>query len=199
MIEVAADRTQRDLFPTLGVVARLATLREASVMRIGVAVGTFAEGDTGIAWFAGRVWGVAFLALHADVRSRQGISRLGMVKWPDREGFPVHIVVALLAISAQPPLMRVLVTGGTGLREAEKTVRQILRLNQGAGRRFDMFGGVAPGAGHSSVFAFEDVAGELVIEGPGVPFNESEVFAVVFRVTARTSVARARRKIVCSV
>ncbi len=46
-------------------------------------------------------------------------------------------------------------------------------------------------AGKSGVFAFEHVSGFLVVERLGVPFNEREVFAVVFGVAAGALLARA--------
>ena len=62
-----------------------------------------------------------------------------------------------------------------------------------------MFGGMASFAGYTSMFAFENITGELVIEDLCVPLDEREIFTVVFGVTLGTLIARSLRNVVCGV
>lgn len=50
--------------------AGLAALRETALVRIGVAVGAFAEGDSRIPWLVVGARRVAFLAAYLYVQSR---------------------------------------------------------------------------------------------------------------------------------
>ena len=62
-----------------------------------------------------------------------------------------------------------------------------------------MLGSMAASAGYSGVFAFENIAGKLVIEGLRVPLDERKILTVVFGVAAGTLIARALRNVVSSV
>jgi hypothetical protein len=85
--------------------------------------------------------------------------------------------------------MWILVTFGAGLRNAQKTARQVLYLDRRAVCRCNMLGRMASSASYSGVFAFENVTGELVIEGLGIPFDERKIRTVVFGVATRALVA----------
>lgn len=95
---------------------------------------------------------------------------------------PIGGGMALCAVVAEAPLMRVLMTGGTARRKAEPCVIQIFGAEQRARRRGDMLRRVASAALYSCVLAIKRVAGLCVIEILRVPVDESEVFAVVIRV-----------------
>lgn len=199
VIEVAIYARQRNSLPAFCTVTRLTTLRETAVMWIGMAIRALGKRDSGIARFAGGIWRVTFFTLHLNVSARQWISRLGVIKLANRQRFPIGVVMALLTVRAQTSLVRILVASGAGLRNAQKTARQILGLDRRARRRIDMVGTVAAGAGYPGMFAFENIAGELVIENFRIPLDERKILAIVFGVAARTPITCAGRNVVGSV
>ena len=89
--------------------------------------------------------------------------------------------------------------GDAGLRNAQKAARQVLDLDRRARGGDDVVDGVAASAGHSGMLAFENVTGELVIEGLGVPLDERKILTVVFGVAAGALIAGALRNVVGSV
>ena len=95
--------------------ARLARLlREAAVMRVAVAIRTFAERQTCVARFVIGAGRVALCTSHRRMQSGQRKARLTVI---ELSGLPPIIVrVALQAILAQASGMRVLVTRRAGLR-----------------------------------------------------------------------------------
>ena len=113
-----------------------------------------------------------------------------MIKLGHVDRLPVAEVVALDTIRAQPSLVRVLVTRDAGLRYTQKAARQVLHLDRGALRGGDVVGAMAASARHAGMLALENVAGEFVIEGFGIPLDERKILTVVFRVTARALLAR---------
>ena len=118
------------------------------------------------------------------MQSGQRIARLGVIELAHADGLPVFRIVALLASSAQPSLVRILVAGGAGRRKAEKGAAQVLILIVGRS-----CGGICVGVWQRvqatpCVLAFENVSGQLVIEGFDVPLDEREILAVVFGVAA---------------
>ena len=112
-----------------------------------------------------------------------------MVKLANGDRLPIGVVVALNTVHTQPSLVRILVAGNTGLRNAQKAARQILHLDRGALRGGDVIGTMTASASHAGVLAFENVAGKSVIEGFGIPLDERKILPVVFRVTARALLA----------
>jgi len=69
MIEALVHRRHGNLLPATGVMARFAALHEAPAMRIGVAIGTFAKGNSDISWFVVRAGCMALLAGNLGVQS----------------------------------------------------------------------------------------------------------------------------------
>jgi len=142
---------------------------------------------------------VALFTLHLEVRSGQWISRLGVVELAHGNCLPIGIVVALGTVRTQPSLMWILVAGSAGLRNSQKAARQVLHLDRRALRSRNMLGRMASSACYSGMFALENVTGELVIEGLGIPFDKRKILAIVFRVTAGALITRTGRNVVSGV
>ena len=71
----------------------------------------------------------------------------------------------------------------------QKAARQVLDLDSRALRGGEVVGSVAASAGHSRMFTFENITGELVIERLGIPLDERKILPVVFGVAARALIA----------
>lgn len=113
MVELLA---LRQVLPAAGRVARLARLRECSVVRIAVAVGTFRERNARESRRSARhSRRVTFRASHLDVQSGQRIPGFTVVKII--RGLPVYEIVALRAVRAQLSLVRILVAARAFLRK----------------------------------------------------------------------------------
>lgn len=110
MIEALVHSLQRDFLPAICVVATLASLREAAVMRIFVAIRTQIERDAHISRLAIRSARVAFGALHLRVQARQWIARLRMIELTNTDRIPIQKVVTRLAARPETTLMLVLMT-----------------------------------------------------------------------------------------
>ena len=186
MIKTLAHRRQGNLLPATGRVAGFAGLREAAVVRIGVAIRALAERDPGIARFAVGARRVAFFALHLRVQSRQWIARFTVIEFSDGYGFPVRVVVALQTILPEAALVLVFMAGSTGLGQAEERPGQVLDLDDRPRGRRNPCLGVALGAFDPLVFPFQNVSGQLMVEGLGVPFDEREILAIVLGVALGT-------------
>ena len=119
-----------NLLPAVAGVARFAGLRECPVMRVGMAVGAFRERHARESRRASRRRRrVTFRARHLRVQSRERESCLVMIDF--RRRFPVDEIVALHAILAELPFVRVIVTGHAILRQSEERLPQILHLDRG--------------------------------------------------------------------
>lgn len=94
---------------------------------------------------------VAFLACDLRVLPGQRISGLRVIEL--RNVFPVLEVVALLAIRSEPAIVFILVTGQTGLRNAEEGAAAIADLDAESLGCRHFVGGVAAVAGQASVLA----------------------------------------------
>ena len=184
VIEVPIDRRQRNSLPAFGVVTGLAALRETAMVHVCMAIRALAKRYARIARLALRPRRMALFTLHLHVRSGQQISCLGVVELANRNSLPIGGVVALGTVRTQPSLMRIFVAGGAGLRNAQKAARQVLDLDRRALHGSDMLGGMASGACYSGVFAFQNITGDLVIEGLSVPFDKRKILTIVFRVAA---------------
>ena len=96
---------------------RLATLRETSLVRILVAIGTLVEGDACISWLIVRSRRMALGALNLSVESGQRITRLRVIELADANRLPIFELVALLTGLPKTSLVRILVTGGAAGRQ----------------------------------------------------------------------------------
>ena len=128
VIEALIDRGRRDPLPTTRVVAGLASLREAAFMRIAVAIGALAEGQSHEARLVVRSWRMTFLTGHLGVQSSQWIARLGVVKLADV--FPVRAVVALLAVGPKASVVLVLVTADATGGYPQESLVQIVEPDE---------------------------------------------------------------------
>jgi hypothetical protein len=184
MVELLADALKRDLLPSGGGVAGGASLREAAVVRILVAVGTQIKGNADVLRFAIGTVGVALGALHLGVKARQRITCLAVVELADVDLFPVDEVVTGLAGWPETSLVEILVARNAGGGEAKEGAVQVLVLDGNAFLWRNVGGVVALIALQSGVLALENVSRFVMIEGFRIPLNEREIFAVVFRVAA---------------
>lgn len=190
VIKLLIHTGDRNFLPTAGGVAGLATLREASSMRIAVAIGTQTERNPGIARLIVGARSMALFALHFRMQPGQRIPRLRVIEFPNSHRFPVLEVMALSAIRTEPPLVLILVTGNAGCGKPQKSFVQVFRFDGCAFRRGYFVGIVALVARQSAVLPFQHVTGLLVVESLGVPLDEREVFPVVIGVATRAFLAR---------
>jgi len=98
VVETLIDRLGRHPLPSAGIVARLAALGEASVMRIGVTIGAFTERDSGVERFIVRSGRMTLLAGDLRVQTSQGIAGPGVVELAYVDGFPIVVGMALKTI-----------------------------------------------------------------------------------------------------
>ena len=176
--------------------AGLTPLRKAAVVRISVAIGTLVEWNSCVSWFVVRSRRVAPGTRNLRVQSGQRIACLAVIELPDVDRLPVFEVVARLASLAQTPVVRVLVAGGTGGRQAEISTAEVFDLNGRAFCGWNSCRRVATIATQPRMLAFENVSRLFVIEGLDVPLDEREVFAVVLGMAACALLARAWRDVV---
>lgn len=180
VVEALVYRCRGYLLPTAGVMAGLAGLRKTSTVRIAVAVRAVAEGNSRVAWLV--VWprSMALLAGNRSVQSSQGIASLGVVELAHVDGLPVVIGMALKTIRSQPSIVLILVAGDAVRRNTQEGPTEILDFDDWPLSRRYMLGGMATGADQSGVLAFKSVASLLVVECFRIPFDEGEVFTIVF-------------------
>lgn len=114
MVESLADGLKVDPLPSAGIVAGVATLGEAAVVGILVAIGTLAEWNANVLGLAIGTVGVTLGALHLRMQSGEGIAGFGVVELAHVDGFPVDEVVTGLARRAQTALVEIFVTGRAG-------------------------------------------------------------------------------------
>jgi len=133
VVESLVDGLQANPLPSAGIVAGVATLREAAVVGILVAIGALAEWNANVFRLAIGTVGVALGALHLRMQSGERITGFGVVELAHVDGFPVDEVVAGLAGRAQTALVEIFVTGRAGGGHTEIGAVQILFLN---GRTF---------------------------------------------------------------
>ena len=165
-------------------------------MRILVAIRAEIEGDADVSRLAIVTVDMALGALHLRVQTRQWVSGLAVIELPDVKLLPIHKVVAGLAGGTETALVEIFVARNAGSRKTEKGAVQIFIFDCRAFLRGYARCVVALVTGQSRVLAFQHVPGFLVVEGLGVPFNQREVFAIVFGVTASTLLARAGRNVI---
>jgi hypothetical protein len=201
VVEALVHTLQRNFLPCIRVVARLAALRKAPVVRVLVAIGALVERNTRVLRLAVSSIHVALGALHLSVQSGQRKARLGVIKLgltglADIDRFPVDEIVTLLASLPQAAFVLIFMAGNAAGREAEVGPGRILDLDGRAFLRRDVRRFVALIARQASVLAFEQVSRVFVIEGVDVPLNQREVFPVVLGVAAGAFLAGAGRDII---
>src|SRR5689334_17311218 len=96
MVKLHAQR--RDFFPSAGVVACLATLRECAAMRIAMAVRALPERNTRVAGFVVRPRRVALFASYLSVQAGQRELRFGMIELFSADRLPIGRVVTLRTV-----------------------------------------------------------------------------------------------------
>lgn len=196
VVEALVDRLQVDLLPSGGVVAGLAALREAAMMRVLVAVGALVERYANILRLSVGPVGVALGALHLRVQTGQRVTGLGVIELAHVDRLPVDEVVARLAIGAKASLMLILVAGDATGGEAKVGPVQVFFFDRRSLLRGDVRRIVAFVAGQSGVFAFEQIAGLLVVESCNVPLHQGKVFTVVLGVATGALLAGPLRNVV---
>ncbi len=103
-------------------------------------------------------------------------------------GFPVFDIVAFCAVVAELAFVRIGMAGRASGRLPEEGFRRIVVFDQCFVCRKHVRRGVALLAGQGSVFTFEGVAGQAMIEVlfRRLPVNQTEIFTVVLEVAAHT-------------
>lgn len=153
----------REFFPSRGGVAGFAALLKRALVRVEMAVQAGGEADAPES--RRTVMNVGLVTLFAgnlDVQTGQRVASLGVVEI--FRGFPVVDVVAALAIVSELAFVRIRVAREAILREAEKRLAEIFVFDKGAVAGLHIFRHVTLRARDVCVFAFERVAGQLVIE-----------------------------------
>ena len=196
VVESLVDGLEVDPLPSPGIVAGVATLREAAMVRILVAIGTLAEWNANVLRLAIGPIGVALGALHLRMQSGEGITGFGVVELAHVDGFPVDEVVAGPAGRAQAALVEIFVTGRAGSGQTKVGAIQILFLDSRAFLRRDVGGIMTFVTFHSSVLALKKISSFLVVKSFGVPLDEGEVFAIVIGVATGALLAGAGRNVI---
>ncbi len=101
-------------------------------------------------------------------------------------GFPIADVVAALAVVSELALVWIGVAREAFLREADERFAEIFVFDQAAVVALNVFRRVALGACDIRVFAFQGVAGQLVIDLflRWLPVNQRKIKPVMFKVAA---------------
>lgn len=189
MVKAIIHRGKRDLLPSRGAVAGLATLREAPMMRIFMAIGTLVEWDTFISRLIVRSRRMAFGAANLNVQTSQRITGLGVIELANADSFPVIEIVTLLTGLSEPSAVRILVARSAGSQESEVSPVQVFDFDGRALLQSNFRGCVAAVAVQSSMFTFKGIARLLVIERLDIPLDQRKIFAIVFGVATRTLLA----------
>lgn len=194
VVEALVDRLQRHLLPSSRVMARLAALRETSMMRVLVTVGALTERNPHVLRLSVGAVRMTLGALHLQMQPRQRIACLRVIKLrltglADVDRLPVHEIVALLASGSQTAFVLVFMASNATRRESEVGPARVLDLDGRAFLRRNMRRIVAFITGQARVLAFEQISRVIVIERPDVPLDERKVFAVMLRVTSRALLA----------
>ena len=182
VIEILGEAGGDDSLPAAGGVAGLTgLLGKAALVRIGVAIVAFAEGQAKVTWLVVGARGVAFFAFDRRMLPGQRITGLRVIERP-RNVLPVVEVVALRAIGAEPPGVRILVAGGAGFGNPEEGAVEVRDLEQGALAGGNVVGSVAFPAFEPGVFSLQEVARLLMVELLRVPLDDGEIQAVMIGV-----------------
>ena len=192
VVEVLVQCGRRNLLPTQSAVAGLAGLAEPAAMGIRMTVLATAKCYSRVAWPFVSSGSVALLATDIAMQAGERIAGLGMVELTDTDAFPVVVVVTLQTIGSELSFVLILMAGGATRRNSQECFAEILDFDGGALTLADMLGSVALTARQSCVLAFERISSFSVIESPGIPLNQDEVFTVMLGVASRAFHARTR-------
>ena len=199
VVELLVNALHRDLLPSGRRVARGTGLGEAAVVGIFVAIGAEAKGDACVSWLAIRTVRVALLAFHLGVEAGQRITGLAVIELGRIDLFPVHEVVAGLAIGTQAALVEIFMAGNASGRQAKEGTVQVLFLDRLPVFGRDTRGIVTLVAFESRMLAFENIAGFFVVKGLCIPLDQGEIYAVVVGVTTGAFLAGARGNVIAGV
>ena len=171
------------------------------MMRVFVTIGALVERNAHVLRLAVRPVGVALGALYLGMQASQGIAglrvvKLGLTGLADIDRLPVHKIVALQAVRSEAAFVLIFVAGNATRRQTKIGSARILDFDRRAFLGRDVGRVMAFVACQTSVLAFEQVSRFLVIERLDVPFDQREIFAIVFRVTARALLAGTGRNVV---
>jgi hypothetical protein len=113
VVEFLVDVFQRNPFPPAGAVARLASLRKTSFVRIAMTVGALAKNKAYVTRLVVRTRRMALLTI--DLRMQTGQRIFGFVVIKLVNVLPVLEIVTLLAVGAEAAIVFVFMTGGASL------------------------------------------------------------------------------------
>ena len=179
VVETSGEAGGDDSLPAASGMAGLTSLLgKAALVRVGVAIVTFAEGQANVTRLIVGARRVALFTFDRSMLPGQRVTGLRVIECPQNV-FPVVEVVALGAIGAEPPGVRILVAGGTGIRNAKEGTVEVLDLDQDALAGGDVVGSVAFPAFEPGVLSFQQVARLLMVELLRVPLDDGEIRAVV--------------------
>jgi len=170
--------------------AGLTEFLELTFMRIEVAARAGGEFHVVVAWrAAGRIGLVTLFAGDFHVQAGEWITCFCVIEVLG--GFPILNVVALHALSAELPFVRIVVARGAIGRKAEVGFGEVVILDEGFFCGDHVRGGVAFFTGDVGVLALQRIAGEAVIEFCRwrFPVDDIEIFSVVFEVAANAILA----------
>ncbi len=176
-----------DLFPVRGVMTGLAALDKGALMQIDVTCRALRERKSRVLDERLRIRHrrMALRTGNLFVRPGQGIFRRRMIEeWC---GFPAISGVATRTIFADLSAMLVGVAAHAVRRKGEEGFAEISVFDQRAVVALNIFRRMALSARDTCVFAFERVAGQLVVELllRWFPVNQRKIETVVFEVAAR--------------
>jgi len=140
-----------------------ATLLEGTFVRVDMTVVAGLELHVPVAcWAAGHIRLVALLALDLEVKTRQGIARLGVIELLCR--LPVHVIMTLQAIVPELAFVHIFVARYAILRQPKKGLRRIFHLDERAFIGNHVCRHVALLASKARMLPFQDIARQPVIE-----------------------------------
>ena len=183
MVELLAHRRRVDLLPARSVMAGQASALEFTLVRIGVAVIATAERQPLIARRPIRPRRVALLALHLHVLPGQRIPRLAVIELGGL--FPVNDVVALDAVLAQLPFVKILMARHAIGRQPKKSLCDVLHLDLRTFAGRNMRGRMTFRTSNSRVLPFQLVPRLVVIESAGIEAQDGEIQSIMFGMAAR--------------
>jgi len=166
-----------------------------------VTIGALVERNAHVLRLAVRPVGVALGALYLGMQASQGIAglrvvKLGLTGLADIDRLPVHKIVALQTVRSEAAFVLIFVAGNTTRRQTKIGSARVFNFDRLALLGSDAGRVMAFDTCYASMLSIEQVSRFLVIERFDVPFDQREIFAIVFRVTARALLAGTGRNVV---